>query len=623
MYLVRLLLLFTSFIVGASVAFAGTEPIAALTLDKDLQSKLDRAEYFIQSGQTDRASNLLTDLYQRLASANALDTPFGLWVRLRRARAWERSRRYSPATSELLRIIGESHRADQPEIRARAYLLMALIHEQQGHAKRTLRYLELAREVTEARQLAVVEARLSIRYASYHRLFGEKDSALAFSQRALEQAIALDQTYERAIANLLLSMLFRTTNPMVSEQHLRQASTLYQGFNNPVFSLIIALHFSDLRVKAGAYDQALVSNDSALHFANSVGDRYSEVASYLGSVYDDRSGILRRLGQYDSAFHYLALGRASELENIQQAHAESIAEIEARYHDEEKLQLIEKQQAQLADRQRWESWLNRFLSIGGVALLILIFYYVRLRKANRLLAEQSLLIGHSNEQLNASLKEQQLLRGELHHRIKNNLQVIIGLLDMQAENLADPARRVAVDGLIERVHSMAAIHDILYQESNLHRISLLRYVRRICDHFHRIAGHDEDCQLELDFPDCYFNPDTLIPLGTMLNELKMNSYKHARRPGIQLRVRVSLELVGEEYVLTYRDNGPGYARDYLNSQESLGLYLLKGLSRQLSGRIQTYNDDGAVTVIYFRQKNAEPGVSPAVQSRTKAVPLRT
>ena len=602
----------------------GNEGGDAEVPDSTLQQRFHQAEELIAQGKSDSASTLLTRVYKSLQLTGRHDTPFGLWVRLKRARAWERSRAYASATRELHDVIDKSIELDQPAVCAHAYLNMALIHEQRDDSYQTLKYLKLARKLIEQRKLVDIEARLWTRYASYHRLFGRHGKALYYSKKALRKASETDQATEQAIAHLLLSMLYRDSLPTLSEQHLHQAGILHRSVKNPVFSLVVSLHLGDLYFHAGDYERALMSNDSALYYIDQASDQRSEANAFIGRLYDDRGRILRATGHYDSAFHYLALGRNEELKSANRSSAERIAEIEALYDSEKKLKVIEEKEAELAYQLKRESWVNRFLIFILGALLLLGIYYLRLRAANQQLAEQSEIIRDNNERLNRSLKEQELLRGELHHRIKNNLQVIIGLLDMQLDELHDPQTREDLQSLAGRVHSMAAIHDVLYREVSLSEISFLGYVRHICDHFARIAGQGEDCRYVMDLPDFKFNLDTLLPLGTMLNELLMNSYKYATLAGQRLEIHLSLSQSGETFTLTYRDNGPGFPPGFATGRKgSLGMHLLRGLSRQLNGQLSMYNDGGAVTIIHFATKNQWSASDRLGQSRTKPAPLRT
>lgn len=269
--------------------------------------------------------------------------------------------------------------------------------------------------------------------------------------------------------------------------------------------------------------------------------------------------------------------------------------------------------------------MDGLIVLCSAAVFLLLLLYLRLRRANKQLAAQNLLIKENDDRLNEAIEEQQLLRGELHHRIKNNLQIIISLLDLQIDNLKDPGIREELQGLTERVHSMSAIHNILSRENDVRRIPVDRFVKNLCRRIRHMAGHDRRCRFKFELPDWHFSLDTLIPLGTMINELLMNACKYAYRPGRKMVVSISLRRQDEGFLLICRDNGPGYPEEMTTDQRAtLGLQILRGLSRQLHGWMENYTDGGAVTKIYFLPKNEVSDTAPAEgKPGTKLQPLRT
>lgn len=583
---------------GELAGLPGSDP------DRSEKSRLALAECLLHRESIDSAANILEQLYTELQVQGRLASPRGLSVRLWRARARERNRHFSEAFAESLTLIEDSRRLNSPGVEAEALLLVALIYEQQQKGEQTRTYLIQARRIIEARGLHALLPQLFLRLASYHRLFGRAAQALLYSRLALAEATRIEAVEEQATAHVLLSMLYRQSLPELSMHHLRRSSELYRRAKGRELPVMLAIHLGDLSSKGGDYRQALSHSDSALHYA-AAADASSAMRSYLGRIYDDRAAMLRQLGEFDSSFHYAALGRKAAIEEIDRATTARIAEIEARYGNAQKLRLIEEKERELERIQRRKRFDEVLIGTAVAALIVLLIFYLRLRRANKQLAEQSLLIKENNQRLNEALGEQQLLRGELHHRIKNNLQVIIGLLDMQTDQFHEDQNREDLKRLTDRVHSMSAIHDILYRESNVNRIPVDRFVKKLCRHFLHMAGHEHRCRFAFDLPDWPFSLDTLIPLGTMLNELLTNSCKHAAQMEEVMVVSISLHRVGERLVLTFRDNGPGYpAIPTAEPPASLGLHLLRGLSRQLHGWLETYSDGGAVSKIYFLPKNA-------------------
>ncbi|WP_157975859.1 sensor histidine kinase [Lewinella sp. IMCC34191] len=619
----RLIFLLVVWLSPFPASLIGNDEIRFSDQDEDHVLVFEEAERHLRNGQLDSAAYLLTGLYESLVEQGKEESPFGLWVRLRRSRAWERGRGFTQALSELLEIVALAKPSKVADIRAEAYMLIALIHEQQHDARHTEKYLQAAREIIRKHELTGLESKLAIRFASYHRLFGEKETALRYSHEALDDAIASDNAHDETVAHLVISLLHRDQSPEISLDHLMQASDRLHEIDDPILSLVVSLQLSEISFRDQNYVQALAYNDQAMtRYQSGYHDTRSEAFGYLDRIYDGRAEILSQMGRNDSAYHYLALGREVELAEMRESNNIRIAEIEAEYSDEKKQQLIAEQQAEIDRRERATRWNQRFLLLIAVVLLILGVSYIRVRGANRLLAEQSLEIQDQNDRLEASLVEQQLLRAELHHRIKNNLQIIIGLLDLQSDTVHDNKDRGKLESLMKRVHGMATIHDILYRESSLHQNSLQRYIEGICEQYRQTVGEAEDFGFEVDLPEVSFSPDTLIPLGIIVNELLMNSGKHALTTG-NLRINISMDACPTGgYRLTYRDNGPGYpSAESPEKGGSLGMYLLAGLSRQLGGYVETKNDGGAVTAICFGtiQTPSEKKSQMPIQNKNRAI----
>lgn len=582
-------------------AGTGAEPYLA-GVDQQLRDRLATAEHYMEEGQTDHATVLYSSLYQDLSIANELTTPFGLWVRMRRARALERSERFIPAVEEILQVLAESERQNLFDLRARGYLRMALIQERQSRPNRCRYYLNRARDVIEQHELVDLLAVYHVRAASFHRIFGTSAASMDHARQALAVARRTGRTHQEVWAHLLLSMGYRDYDPGRSAAHLHEAIALKPEYGGKVLALICALHLTELHLLQDDLSSALRFSDSTLHFINLLGDGHSEADPYIPRVYDLRANIYRGLDEPDSTIYYLDLSQAGAIRHMQERSADRIANIEDRFESEQKQQRILEQDAELRTRQRQQRTSNIFAATVVVALLILAAYYVRLRSANKRMALQSVEIKDKNERLNEALDEQQLLRGELHHRIKNNLQLIIGLLDLQSEGLRGEAERARYDSLAKRVHSMAAIHDILYSEGNLSSLPVDRYLERLCEHFIRLAGHEDNCECVLAIPAWTFTPVTLVPLGTVVNELMMNSCKYAPLTDERFRIDISLERQDAGYLLTYRDNGPGFPPTAATESSGLGLRLLRGMARQLNGSLQMSNEDGAVTRFYFQSE---------------------
>jgi PAS domain S-box-containing protein len=210
----------------------------------------------------------------------------------------------------------------------------------------------------------------------------------------------------------------------------------------------------------------------------------------------------------------------------------------------------------------------------------------------------------TEEKLQASLNEKELLLKEVHHRVKNNMQVISSIFSLQSQYIQDPGILSILTDSKNRIRSMALIHEKLYQSTSLAKIDFREYIQNLASHL--FASYDMSWRqvcLDLQVADVSLNLDTAIPCGLLLNELVSNSLKHAfpnNRSG-ELKIHFHQNQQGE-LSLVVQDNGIGLP-DELNAQtvNSLGLRLVHALTRQLRGRLEILSQQGATFKVTFPQ----------------------
>ncbi|MGD8353795.1 MAG: PAS domain S-box protein, partial [Pseudomonadota bacterium] len=210
----------------------------------------------------------------------------------------------------------------------------------------------------------------------------------------------------------------------------------------------------------------------------------------------------------------------------------------------------------------------------------------------------------SEEQLKASLVEKEMLLREIHHRVKNNLQVISGLLDLQAHHIRDPVDRELYKDSQNRVITMALIHEALYQSTNLSQVDFAEYIRNLCENLMVSYGADRNrIKLEIEAEKTEMVVDTAIPCGLIINELITNALKHAfpgdRRGTISLTFR---RMRNRNYLLVVSDDGVGIPRDMdINDTSTLGMQLVSALTGQLGGTLKVRRSAGTGFTIKFRE----------------------
>jgi PAS domain S-box-containing protein len=211
------------------------------------------------------------------------------------------------------------------------------------------------------------------------------------------------------------------------------------------------------------------------------------------------------------------------------------------------------------------------------------------------------------DRLKKSLKEKEVLLTEIHHRVKNNMQIISSLLSIQSQNISDPSIMNLFTDTQNRIHSIALIHNIMYKSKNLGSVDFEEYVQDLASILLRSLAVDrEKIKLHIDAIDVRLDINRAIPCGLIINEIVSNSIKHAF-PGERTGdVRISFS--GEDpdrYTLLVRDNGIGIDGNIdLDRTDSIGLTIVRDLTLQLKGTLGIHNDNGTeIRVEFPKQRN--------------------
>lgn len=574
-------------------------------ISDEMHQRFEQARQLLDSFKNDRANLILSELIQELSSKNQLNTPFGLHVQVRQAEALEKDNQDEEAIHKLLNIVEIATEEEQWDVLTNAYLSLARLHEKLGRDQTCILYLREAESRIKHHKIDSLYPRFSIRISSYHRIFGNRDSALYYAQEVLRTAPAFEQAEEEAVGHLLAGMLLSRTSIEEAIRHYRAAGQRWKTVEDYSGYGAVMGNLSNLHLRNNQVGLALSYNDSSLKAIQLAQKMGHDNKDFQAITYQKRGRLFQTLGQLDSAIFYLDKGYQLELAAAQGRQQEKIVEIEAQYQDEKKAKTIQEQAQQIVHEQENRNWLIILSASVLLFASILIHYAVRLRSANRKTIDQAFVIAQTNDELSEALQQQIMLQGEIHHRVKNNLQVLIGLLELQSEDLQDQQAIQSLEAMANRIHSIAAIHEILYQKQGTDMVDLLEYTQNLCKHFSLVLEGRKQPVFQLDMgAHRHFNLETLMPLGIILNELLTNSLKYASHLSNQLIIGIELQVLPDGFCLNYRDNGPGFPKGNLHEREGgLGTYLLKSMSRQLNGYMESTNENGAVSKIFFKEKN--------------------
>jgi two-component sensor histidine kinase len=217
----------------------------------------------------------------------------------------------------------------------------------------------------------------------------------------------------------------------------------------------------------------------------------------------------------------------------------------------------------------------------------------------------------AEDALRISLAEKEVLLKEVHHRVKNNLAAIMGLVDLQEQALDNQAARTALAELSARIRSMALVHEQLYQSENLSRIDFQSYLESLISHLRSSYERFGGIHVSVAAEGVEMGLDNAVPCGLLITELITNAYKYAfpagrPRPGTGgCEIAVSAAWDGATYTLTVADNGVGLPEDLdWTNTKTLGLLLVKMLGQhQLQGTIEVDRTLGTTFRLQFTPKN--------------------
>jgi two-component sensor histidine kinase len=249
-----------------------------------------------------------------------------------------------------------------------------------------------------------------------------------------------------------------------------------------------------------------------------------------------------------------------------------------------------------------------YFTIGFSVLLVLILFillinYKNKTKLNRVLRDKNQEIKNRGLQLESALYEKSLMLKEMHHRVKNNLQLVQSLLRLQSAEISDTRVAIAFEESINRLTSMSLIHQNLYQQEKLKHIEFKSYLESLLEQLKgSFKNSEKQIKLELEAEELNLSIDNSVPVGLIVNELISNSFQHGFENKISGTIKVSIEKNESQVSLNVSDNGNGLNQDFSLENKSFGTTLIKMLVEQIQGKITFHNENGAHFNITFEDK---------------------
>lgn len=447
--------------------------------------------------------------------------------------------------------------------------------------------VEYRQAMAEFRELGqpIWEAGMMQGLADVYRNMGLRDSALVLFGNAADMLSGLEQPVHAALAkhNQALYTDAPGEEALALERH-REALRILGDASGTFARMTILTGLGKALVRQQQDEEAGRILEEALIMADNTGKLQAQ-----HELHHLLAGIHERQGNGGEALRHLRRYVLLHDSIVSVERARSIVEVQQRYESERKDLELAHQKVLLERNTR-----NLYLLASGVFLLclaLLVIWRALREKRRTALA------------LQGTLHERELLLQEIHHRVKNNLQMVGSLLRMQGRSITDPLARQAVRDSQDRVRSMALIHQDLYGEGHTQGIDMGGYVERLANGLLRSHGFDDGrVSLHVDVPPLRLDVDTAVPIGLILNELIVNALKHAFPNGRQGTLRVSLHRQVDGLHLEVSDDGVGLTVQAVNEEGGggFGLGMLRTFAEKLQAEHETIGEGG--TTVRMRIK---------------------
>jgi two-component sensor histidine kinase/Tfp pilus assembly protein PilF len=459
---------------------------------------------------------------------------------------------------------------------------LGYIYGQQGDIKKQmemyLKSLENFREVDDQNGIALAYNNI----ASIYKKEKKYDSALIFFNDCLSICEEFEMTEGEGNALNNIGNVLESQGKIVEAQNYYQRSLKIREQSADLIGLINSyLTIGRLSFKSGDYQYAKSMAILALDKSSQIGF-VDELKHSTELLYKSQEA----LGEYKEGLqtHKKFIVLRDSLNNIETQKTKIEQDLKYEYEKKEALASLgfakEKEISRV--NQKRQGLIIWTVTIGLIVIAffsIIIFY--RLRESTK----QKKIIEIKNN-------ENELLLGEIHHRVKNNLQVISSLLSLQERNTTDPKTKTAILEGKERVASMGLIHKMLYQKNNFSGINMNEYIDNlILGLLSSYGKNKEDFDLKYDIENINLDVDSAIPLGLIINELVVNSFKHAFDLTSKPKLNINLKEIDKHLVLSIQDNGKGSKKN-VQTSNSFGMKLITSLARQLSGTLEIIEKEG-------------------------------
>jgi two-component system, sensor histidine kinase PdtaS len=509
-----------------------------------------------------------------------------------------------PEASKFLTLALElAERLNDPVKKAKVYNNIAIIYNKQNKTDEELKNFNKALQSIKYTNTNTANKLRNVVIKNIGQIYitqKKYDEALAIFQQCLEFE---KKNYNRsnfAMSSRSLSMVYFGKKDFKKALEYAQTSlAIYKEIGNKSGEGDMYREIGTIFLEMSQYQKALNFTNKGLEISTQIGELES-----IKFCYEKLAIIHSKLKNYKSAYHNQVLFKKMSDSMFNSEVNNKVTQIQMTYEFEKKqkqLQILqrEKEEKMQLKSKKQQNFLTAILLTLFFLCIITIGIYSNLKASKK----QKLIVEQQKEQIQHSLTEKETLLREIHHRVKNNLQIISSLLNMQSEDIDDPKVLMSIQEGQSRVQAMSLIHQNLYQSETIDKVTIENYFRELTDYLSTMyLGNVNSIKVDIQTPTIQFDFDTAIPLGLIVNELVSNAYKHAFSDQKEGKITIKIVAQNEtDYQLIISNNGkplPNYFD--IQKTKSLGVKLVTILSKQLRGSFSQIEGDETTFQVLFK-----------------------
>jgi two-component sensor histidine kinase len=530
---------------------------------------------------------LLADSLLAIISKNGKSTcKLRFQIEIEKGETLELQSKFEDAMNLYYNLIRKAEPLMHWDMVANAHISLARIQEFIDRPGDCLHHLKLANTLIQEHRLYKIESYYCVRYSSYLRSIG-KDSAILYARKAV--ALGHRDTINKSISdgNLLLGLLANEVDTSIF--YFKRAIDAYLLDHDYRVAAEQTNNIAKRLLKVGKMTEAMEQLAYAEYLIEQMPLKDELYYEVLSRTYSIKTTIFEKKNMIDSAYFYLKKSNENEEKSKWIIDKETVTNNAIKF-------AVEKEQDKLETSEKISRILKVGLGVMSVLMLALGWSLFNNYTKRKKITAQNKIIYEADQR-------KAVLLTEIHHRVKNNLQLVIGLMTLYGNKKENHQLKTYFDEISTKINSISTIHDQLSTSGEFEKLDMKVYLENLTNNFKNLFPAQNQFLTEYDVQNIDLNIETVLPLGIIFTELISNSIKH-NHPGQETSIKVSITRVEEKYILVYADNGPGYHETYNTKgiKNKLGLSLINNMVRQLQAEHSHYNDNGAVFKMIFQEK---------------------